>query len=484
MCNKASSTNVSAKMPKLVITKFNGTPKDWIRFWGQFRAHIEEASVDPVTKFSYLKELVEMKVRKSIDGLPFTKEGYERAKEILEKKYGDTSEVVNAYVKGILELPTITERDVTKIHEFYETLQYNVESLQTLGKLDKLNAAVRFTVDKLALIKNELAMMNDNWSEWTFLEFMAALDKWTCHNPVNNSSTKKLPKERGRSFACIFCDNETNTAINCDKVVKTEERKRILAAKHLCFNCAGSKHRAAECRSKTRCQVSHAKHHTTICEKNTEHKEPGMTTNHVGRSKVVHPVVVVRINGYKFRALLDSGASHSYASTTAIDLSGAKVKLTSLCQIAMLTGITTRTMQVYNVQVSSLTNDFSLNVNLTKIENRKLLSLENPHYSTLIQEYEHLKEVHMDDDDLNDLLPIHLVFGANDYAKIRTGEKLLMGRMGQPVADPTRFGWAMMSPGMEQETTVGCLAVNSTTDYDNLCSLDILGLADTFHGRV
>jgi hypothetical protein len=98
-------------MPKLVITKFNGTLKDWIRFWGKFRAQIEESSVDPVTKFSYLKELVEMKVRKSIDGLPFTKEGYERAKEILEKKYGDTSEVVNAYVKGILELPAITERD-------------------------------------------------------------------------------------------------------------------------------------------------------------------------------------------------------------------------------------------------------------------------------------------------------------------------------------------------------------------------------------
>jgi hypothetical protein len=218
-----------------------------------------------------------------------------------------------------------------------------------------------------------------------------------------------------------------------------------------------------------------------------------MTTNHVGRSKVVFPVVVVRINGYKFRALLDSGASHSYASTTAIDLSVAKVKSlylsidlsvakvksTSLRQIAMLTGITTRTMQVYNVQVSSLANDFSLNVNLTKIENRELLSLENPRYSTLIQEYEHLKEVHMDDDDPKDLLPIHLIFGANDYAKIRTGEKLLVGRMGEPVAEPTRFGWAMMSPGAEQERTVGCLDVNSTTDYDNLCSLDILGLADT-----
>ena len=126
-------------------------------------------------------------------------------------------------------------------------------------------------------------------------------------------------------------------------------------------------------------------------------------------------------------------------------------------------------MQVYNVQVSSLANDFSLNVNLTKIENRELLSLENPRYRTLIEEYEHLQVVHMDDDDPKDLLPIHLILGANDYAKIRTGEKLLVGRIGEPVAEPTRFGWAMMSPGTEQETTVGCLAVNSTTDYDNLC---------------
>jgi hypothetical protein len=35
--------------------------------------------VDPVTKFSYLTELVEMKVRKSIDGLPFTKEGLRKS---------------------------------------------------------------------------------------------------------------------------------------------------------------------------------------------------------------------------------------------------------------------------------------------------------------------------------------------------------------------------------------------------------------------
>lgn len=55
-----------------------------------------------MTKFSYLKELVDPKVKTAIDGLPFTTEGYRRAKNILESKYGQMSEIVNAYVQKII----------------------------------------------------------------------------------------------------------------------------------------------------------------------------------------------------------------------------------------------------------------------------------------------------------------------------------------------------------------------------------------------
>ena len=83
---KAANT----KLPKLVITKFSGTHVDWLRFWNQF-----EAQIPAVTKFSYLKELLEKKVRVNVDGLPFNSEGYERAKKILKTKYGKTSEIIN-----------------------------------------------------------------------------------------------------------------------------------------------------------------------------------------------------------------------------------------------------------------------------------------------------------------------------------------------------------------------------------------------------
>ena len=198
--NASASQNEGAavritKMPKLAISKFDGTPQDCVRFWGQFSSQIDCAKEPAITKFSCLKELVDIKVRKLVDGLPFTEDGYHKAKALLEKRYGQTSEVVHAYIRNILEFPTIRERDVTKIHDFYEKLLFNVESLQTLKKLNEIDAAARFTFDKLEVMKNELALIDENWRNWTFKELLDTLEKWTINNPVQSS---KGPFQRDR----------------------------------------------------------------------------------------------------------------------------------------------------------------------------------------------------------------------------------------------------------------------------------------------
>ena len=50
----------SVKMPKLVITKYDGTYERWLSFWNKFEAEIDNTYLPAVTgKFSYLKELLE-----------------------------------------------------------------------------------------------------------------------------------------------------------------------------------------------------------------------------------------------------------------------------------------------------------------------------------------------------------------------------------------------------------------------------------------
>ena len=120
-------------MPKLLITKYNRALE--LSFWNKFEAETDKADLPAVTQFAYLKELVEPRVKRGIDGLPFSPKGYERAKNILKANYGKTSKISNAYVKNILALPTISGTDAAKIHDFYETLLYNVQSLEIIGKI-------------------------------------------------------------------------------------------------------------------------------------------------------------------------------------------------------------------------------------------------------------------------------------------------------------------------------------------------------------
>ena len=83
----AEGTDVKVKLPKLTITRFKGTSLDWTRFWNRFTTEIDSTKIAGVSKFSYLKELLDPKPL--IDELPFTSEGYERAKNMLQTKFGE-----------------------------------------------------------------------------------------------------------------------------------------------------------------------------------------------------------------------------------------------------------------------------------------------------------------------------------------------------------------------------------------------------------
>ena len=101
-----------------------------------------------------MKELLQPNVRADIDGLPFSTKGYERAKNILQSEYGKTSKIVNAYVTNIMGLPTIMGENPREVEEFYKRLLYNVQSLETLGKLHDVAGNVKAVLDKLKKTKS------------------------------------------------------------------------------------------------------------------------------------------------------------------------------------------------------------------------------------------------------------------------------------------------------------------------------------------
>ena len=479
----------SAKLPKLVISKFSGELTDWPRFWNQFEAEIDLSEVAAITKFSYLKELVNPKVKTAIDGLPFTTEGYQRATNILKSKYGQMSEIVNAYVQNITALPMITGSHPKKIHEFYEKLLFNVQSLETLGKLKEISGYVRMSSDKLQGIRGDLVRTDDNWREWDFPKFVEALKRWTERNPIpaerelteKPPDRKRPPFQRDRSFQAQQKDERVRGCVYCEKPdhKSVDERKRVLSNKHLCFNCTGTRHKAADCKCRVLCQVCQKRHHTSICDRLGEQL---MTATSAGKTAVIHPVVVVKVLGVKCRALLDTGAGSSYASAALLNLLQVRPYHREVRQIEMMLGAVTKQVEIFQVQVSSTSGDLSLTTEVTKVDKNQLLSLENPRYEQCLTNYAHLKGIEMEDKDSKDTLPVHLILGASDYARIKTETAPRVGAKSEPIGEKTKLGWTIMSPGKEVDLSPIFFTQTSHVDYDNLCKLDVLGLADSSTG--
>ena len=170
-----------------------------------------------------------------MDGLPFTEAGYSKAKEILEAEYGQMSDVVNTYVVNIMSLPVINGRDPVKINEFYKKLRYNVQSLDTLGRLSEVKGNVRATLDKLKGIKGELVQGHDNWHNWGYEDLLKSLKTWREINPVEEKLEKQQHgskwkghsrlyhtqdgDQKSRRPECVYCEENTHKGLNCSKVM-------------------------------------------------------------------------------------------------------------------------------------------------------------------------------------------------------------------------------------------------------------------------
>ncbi len=125
-------TTQSAKLPKLVRTKFDGSCMNWTKFWGQFSKAIDKSSVAPITKFTYLSEQLQPQAKRCVEALPLNHEGYNRAKAILQDKYGKESEIIKFYMNEILDLPNVTGTNPRKIAEFHDKLSHSVQALETM----------------------------------------------------------------------------------------------------------------------------------------------------------------------------------------------------------------------------------------------------------------------------------------------------------------------------------------------------------------
>ena len=183
-----------------------------------------------------------------------------------------------------------------------------------------------------------------------------------------------------------------------------------------------------------------------------------------------------------FKFLFTSAFYLPYASEKLIQALDKKPLDIRTKNIEMMLGSRTTKVEEYIVNIRSVKGDFNIDCTVSKVEKPQLVTLDNPNYSDLKAEYSHLEGVHMDDHDTKSSLPVHLVLRASDYARIKTKTAPRVGVPDQPVAEKTAFGWTIISPGSDDVSTKLMFTWSTVSDYDKLCRLGVLGLADTPEG--
>ena len=232
------------------------------------------------------------------------------------------------------------------------------------------------------------------------------------------------------------------------------------------------------------CQHCIKRHHTLICDRKqtltSESGEKKILMTASGFKEGILPIIPIKVDGITCRALIDTGAGSSCASGKLINLLKKKPCEMKTKRVDMVITSQVTNLEMYDARIESADRGFSMEVKLTEVHKGKLLTADNPKYQELINNYDHLKGIKIEDEDTKEQLPIHVVLGSGEYARIKAETKPHIGRDGDPVAEKTKLGWFLMSPGQEYDHYRMLLTQTSQTDYEELRRLDILSLEDSY----
>ena len=151
-------------------------------------------------------------------------------------------------------------------------------------------------------------------------------------------------------------------------------------------------------------------------------------------SLVTYPVLVIEVEGVKCRALIDTGAGSSCASSKLINKIKKKPIRRETKRIETLMHSVVKKTEIYQFKIGDINQEFKIGIEINKLEEEVLQELPNPNYPDIQKSYNHLKDIIINDTDTKKELPVHVILGAGDFTKIKTQEGARVGQPGEPIA--------------------------------------------------
>lgn len=300
-CAEAHDNQLSTRLPKLDLTKFNGDILKWKSFWDRFVANVDHKKIADVEKFSYLISSLEGPALQALEGLETTNQNYQIATTILKDRFGKTNSVIDAHNKALQNLERA--QSTPECRKILNIIDTHLRVLSSLGEnteashlrviiLDKFPENILYQVklitaeeettdnikkalDKVITAMEQVNIQTPQTLQMTTSTIMpgstSTLLKITRERPAKrkrlsdktNTFRPKKPK-----ISCIFCGKEGHYNEDCNEFRTYKERMSRLQRR--CLKCFRNGHRASKCFSRKKCLHCGKLHNRALCPQKTK----------------------------------------------------------------------------------------------------------------------------------------------------------------------------------------------------------------------
>ena len=291
-------------LPLAEVPRFSGNVMEYRSFIRAFEARIAGRVEDAAEKLYYLDQYVTGKAKDLVKGCMHLEpsRGYDEARRMLEKRYGNPSRVVTAYMERLANWPPL-KGSVPALDEFSLFLVGCKNAMEVTPGLSEMGSpqTMKMIVEKLQ------PGMQDRWRRlgYKITEDQRRLVKFAdlvefvereaaiATDPVfgreemmKDTHRVKMPTEKTAkrsSFAtgvrgagepggaqsserkCYYCQGP-HMLHDCPILVQKNmaERTNFIRERRLCFGCLGTGHVVSQCRRRSYCRICKKKHVTVL----------------------------------------------------------------------------------------------------------------------------------------------------------------------------------------------------------------------------
>lgn len=450
------------KLPPLKIKVFSGNKLDWPEFKAICEATF--SNMDPINRFRYLKSQLDGEAARAVKHLPITNTSYDQAWLILEKKYDNERAIINANLARLIDLPSIQRESADSLKLLVDTTNECLAAVQSYG-IDTLSWC------PLLILILSRKLDNSSITHWeehiqgaklippleTFLEFLEirinileTASTNNIHRIIQTKHNTKVLLATEKASKCYFCPEEHRT-FTCPlfNSKSVQERKNLVIAKKLCFNCLNKQHNVNACTSKFSCKTCSLRHHSLLHVDQTSNLSQASESTEAFNGNLIHSngqvmlataMVQITHNSKSMlvKALIDQGSMTNLITKRVCDV----LQLPTHRVDVPITGVGgSVTCKIKKGAKCTLRPHFesgeSLQLNalvLPKITTLNLVEIN--------KQWKHINNIQLADPCLDKNGRIDILIGAETFAEILLNG-VVKGKPLQPIAQNTKFGWIL-----------------------------------------